>query len=196
MSAKRDFTRGISTFSRLSRHDKNWVTSELSQKLALHERTALDEFIASMASARNAVRQGISVFLSHSSRDKVFVRSIVQYLEKHGIRVWLDEADLLAGESLVDRLSQSVLQTHLVLAVLSKNSVASNWVKKELVVAAHQEIDGRTVKIVPILKDDCEVPAFLADKLYLDFRTAHSRRKNRPVLIDTLMKLTARNSIR
>jgi len=65
-------------------------------------------------------------------------------------------------------------------------------VKKELALAAQAEVDGRKVKIVPILKDDCEVPHFLADKLHLDFRTASARRKNEPVLLDALMKLSSR----
>jgi len=191
MSARDGFKRGISHFASLPRHEKNWVTSGLIQQLSLHERGALNDFMASMVSAREALRGGLSVFLSHSSRDKRFVRSLAGYLGKHGIRTWLDEADLLAGESLVDRLANSVMQTHLLLAVLSKHSVASSWVRKELALATHKEVDGRTVSIVPILKDDCEIPAFLGDKLYLDFRTAHLRRKNEPVLLDTLMKLAA-----
>ena len=190
-AARKGFKRGISKYASLPRHEKNWVTSELIQQLSPHERGALDDFIASMVAARQALRREVSVFLSHSSRDKRFVRSLANYLGKHGIRTWLDEADLLAGESLADRLASSVEQTHLVLAVLSKHSVTSNWVKKELALAVHREVDGRSVRVVPILKDDCKIPSFLVDKLYLDFRTPHARRKNEPVLLDTIMKLAA-----
>jgi hypothetical protein len=161
--------------------------------LSLGEGAALDYFVTSLASARAAIRKGISVFLSHSSRDKRFVRALASYLTKHGIRVWLDEADLLAGEPLVDRLAGSVLKTHLLVAVLSKHSVASDWVTRELLLATTAEVNGRTIKVIPILKDDCEIPPFLCDKFHLDFRTAHSRRKNEPVLVDTLMKLFMQN---
>ena len=40
------------------------------------------------------------VFISHSSLDKPFVRRLTRRLEKEGFRVWLDERELVAGDSL------------------------------------------------------------------------------------------------
>jgi hypothetical protein len=187
--SNKGFKTGISNFALLSRSEKNWVTTRLIEELSLHERSALDDFIASMSSAQDAIRGQVSVFLSHSSRDKRFVRSLSTYLEKCGIRTWLDEADLIAGQSLANRLCESVSKTNLLIVVLSKHSAASPWVTKELAIASRREIDGRSIRIVPILKESCEIPPIVADKLYLDFRTTRSRRKNAPVLVDTLMKL-------
>jgi len=192
VNSKVSFTKGISSFAELAHHDRAWVTSELLRALSLGQRRALQDFSSSMQSYEKKLRAGLSVFVSHSSRDKRFVRSLKKYLEEHGVRVWLDEANLFPGEALFDRLSESILRTDLLIAVLSNHSIRSNWVKKELALAAQAEVDGRKVKIVPILKDDCEVPHFLADKLHLDFRTASARRKNEPVLLDALMKLSSR----
>jgi len=192
MSSERHFREGISSYESLRRHEKNWVTSKLIQRLSLPDRRALADFMESMLSAEKTIESGASVFLSHSGTDKRFVSSLAHYMKAHGLRVWLDEADLLACEALLERLSHSVIHARLLLAVLSKQSVASRWVQKELALAVHAEVTEGSVRIIPILKDDCEIPSFLKDKLYLDFRTKDARRKNRPVLIDTIMKLGAR----
>jgi nucleotide-binding universal stress UspA family protein len=38
------------------------------------------------------------VFLSHSSKDKAVVRELAARLKKDGIRVWLDEEQIKAGD--------------------------------------------------------------------------------------------------
>ena len=40
------------------------------------------------------------VFLSHSSKDKQFVRRLTKDLEEAGIEIWLDEKELLVGDEL------------------------------------------------------------------------------------------------
>ena len=44
-----------------------------------------------------------SIFLSHNYRDKPFVRTLAQDLSAMGVRVWLDEAELKVGDSLITR---------------------------------------------------------------------------------------------
>jgi hypothetical protein len=56
--------------------------------------------------------------------------------------------------------------------VLSRTSVASVWVKKEVDIAMNQEIKGKRVKVLPLLIEDCDLPGFLEGKMYADFRTA------------------------
>ena len=187
--AYKGFREGLSNFANVSRADKNWVTAKLIRELSLHDASALDDFITYMRSARLAVRGGISAFISHSSKDKSFVRPLAQYLEKHGINVWLDEADLIGGDSLLNRLAAAVEEVNILVVVLSQNSAKSNWVTKELSLAMTQEINGHHIKVVPILKETCKIPPALSDKLYIDFRTPALRAKNRPVLVDALMRL-------
>ena len=54
--------------------------------------------------------------------------------------------------------------------ILSRNSVASPWVERELEIALAKEIGGKTVGVLPLLIEDCEIPGFLSGKLYPDFR--------------------------
>jgi len=44
-------------------------------------------------------------------------------------------------------------------------------VKKEVDIAMNQEIEGRRVKVVPILLDAVDLPGFLKGKLYGDLRS-------------------------
>lgn len=128
-----------------------------------------------------------TVFLSHSSRDKKFVRNLAQFLQAKGIRVWVDEAEILVGDSLIEKLRSGLDAASHVLAVLSKNSVASRWVRKELDVAMNQEIEGHRVRVLPILLEDCELPGFLKGKVYADFRDPRKRKQARRGLLNSLI---------
>ena len=111
-----------------------------------------------------------SVFLSHNSKDKPFVRQLATRLSDEGVVVWLDEAVLNIGDSLIEKISEGIKGMDYVAAVISKNSVASAWVQKELSLAMTKEIAGRKVVVLPIVIDDCDLPDSLGDKLYADFR--------------------------
>jgi hypothetical protein len=193
MQARDGFRKGLSNFAKLDRAERNWVTTQVFAALSLLERGALDRFIESMTAARDALRNGVLVFLSHSSRDKRFVRSLAGYLEENGITVWLDEADLRAGEPLAEQLAGGVQNARLMVVVLSRNSVRSKWVQKELSLAVNQELEGGEVRVIPIMIDRCTVPPLIADKLRLDFTTPKTRERNKPVLVDTLVHFAARD---
>ncbi|HET6976340.1 MAG TPA: SUMF1/EgtB/PvdO family nonheme iron enzyme [Pyrinomonadaceae bacterium] len=115
-----------------------------------------------------------SIFLSHNHADKPFVRKLASDLTKSGVKVWLDEAEILIGDSLIEKIGAGIETTAFLGAVLSTNSVGSSWVKKELEIALNEEIDGKRRKVLPILIEDCAVPSFLKGKLYADFRRPDS----------------------
>jgi hypothetical protein len=67
------------------------------------------------------------------------------------------------------KISQGIKDTDYVAAILSKNSVTSDWVQKELSMAMYKEINGKKIVVLPLLIDECQIPFFLKDKLYADF---------------------------
>lgn len=111
----------------------------------------------------------VSVFLSHSWQDKFFARKLAEVLESRGVNVWIDEAELRVGDSLLQRISEAIGKTDYFAVVLSHNSVSSSWIQKELQIAMTKEIDGRMIRVLPILLEKCEIPPFLKDKLYANF---------------------------
>lgn len=104
-----------------------------------------------------------SLFLSHSSRDKFFVRELAARLEQAGAKVWLDEAEINVGDSLTQKIGEAIDRTDFVAAVLSHNSVGSEWVQRELRVALDKEFSGRRVVVLPILLEQVEIPPFLRE---------------------------------
>ena len=111
-----------------------------------------------------------SIFLSHNRFDKPFVRKLTSDLQRLGVRVWFDEAEIQIGDSLIEKIQEGIDQMDYVGVVLSSNSINSEWVRKEVEIAMTHEINGRRVKVLPMLLETCELPGFLQGKLYADFR--------------------------
>lgn len=116
------------------------------------------------------------VFMSHSSTDKPFVRRLAHYLEQHNIMVWIDEAELDIGDSLISRIGEGIYECDFIAAIISERSVDSAWVQKELQLAMTREITGKKIRVLPILVDYCapKLPYYLRDKLYADFSRPNS----------------------
>jgi hypothetical protein len=113
------------------------------------------------------IEKAIRVFVSHSSHDKArFVEPFALRLRERGIDAWLDKWEMLPGDSLVDKIFEEGLKDAAAFViVLSQASVSSEWVRKELNTATVHSIEKGT-KLIPIVLDDCEIPACLKDKVY------------------------------
>ncbi len=111
-----------------------------------------------------------SVFLSHNTHDKPFARRLAKRLAAHGISVWLDEAKLRIGDSIIDRVAEAIRDVDFVIVVMSKNAARSPWVQKELSLAMSKELSRQSVSVLPVRVDETPMPSPLGDKLYADFR--------------------------
>ena len=110
-----------------------------------------------------------SVFLSHSHQDKSFARRLASDVRAAGHIVWIDEAEIKIGDSLIEKIREGIDEVDYVAALLSLASIESQWVKKELDIAMNKEIEEKRVLVLPLLLDDVELPGFLKGKLYADF---------------------------
>lgn len=111
------------------------------------------------------------LFISYTHSDKEFVQRLVSDLEKLQVPVWIDEKEHKLGDSLIERIQEGIDTMDYLAIVLSPESVSSKWVNKELDIAMNQEIEGKRVKVLPLLYRKCEIPSFLKDKIYADFTT-------------------------
>lgn len=126
----------------------------------------------SVALQRADARRGKyhSIFLSHTSVDKPFVRKLRVDLLAHGVpRVWVDEAEIEIGDSLISKIDEGLKDCRFVGVVISEKSIDAPWVQKELEIAMNKEIAGREVVVLPLVYEKCEIPGFLQGKLYADF---------------------------
>lgn len=111
------------------------------------------------------------VFVSYSSKDRKFADRFALQLVKQKVHVWFDKWELHAGDSLITKIQAAVGGASALLVILSKASVTSEWCKKELNAGLMRELEEKRVVVVPILLEECEIPVFLREKLYADFRS-------------------------
>ena len=112
----------------------------------------------------------MSVFISYSHVDSDFVDRLATELISHRKHVWVDRYELRAGDSLISRIQDAIATAGVMLVILSRTSVESEWCKKELSTGLIRELEEKRVLVVPLLIDDCSIPLFLRDKYYADFR--------------------------
>lgn len=107
------------------------------------------------------------VFISHASEDKIsFVIPFATRLRANGIDAWIDKWEMLPGDSLVDKIFESgIKDASAVIVVLSRNSVGKPWVREEINAAFVSRIN-KSSKLIPVVLDDCEVPACLQTTLW------------------------------
>ena len=118
------------------------------------------------------------IFLSHTATDKPFVRQFATDLASFDIPCWVDEAEIAYGESLIKKIQQSIELVALVIVVISKKSMESEWVQTELEMALTLEIEGRKNFVVPIVIENVEVPLILRRKRYIVSTTPRGYKLN------------------
>ncbi|MGM4965759.1 TIR domain-containing protein [Tardiphaga sp. 1201_B9_N1_1] len=110
------------------------------------------------------------IFISYSQKDSSFVDALARNLVHRRHHIWMDRWELKVGDSLIERIQSALTGSSAVLVILSKNSVESEWCKKELNATLMRELAEKKALLMPCVIDDCEIPLFLREKLYADFR--------------------------
>ncbi len=112
----------------------------------------------------------MAIFISYSHKDKKFVDRLCANLITKKIHLWLDRWELKPGDSLIDSIQTALEHAGAILIVLSKNYIESTWCKKEMNSGLIRELEGKGNIIIPVVTDDCDIPIFLREKMYADFR--------------------------
>jgi hypothetical protein len=111
------------------------------------------------------------VFVSYAHKNREFVDRLVKDLTYSGVPATYDKWLLKVGDSIIEKIAVSDASS--VIAVLSKASVKSHWVSKELSLGVTSEIGSKEVKVLPAIIEKCKIPPMLKDKLYADFRDGY-----------------------
>lgn len=116
----------------------------------------------------------VKVFISYSWEDKPFVRRLVRDLRKNKIGVWMDDCALKVGEPMFMKLHDEIMAADYLILALSKSSLVSKWVRVELAMAINKEIKAGKSFILPMMLEDCDLPIYLYDRKWADFRTNYN----------------------
>ena len=161
-------------------YDKNnispiisWANSFRVLELGIRVEALVESAVVAKQNRHAEYEQQRIAFISHSSKDKKFVRQLAADLVANGIQVWLDEQRIRVGDSIPEKVAQGLAESDFYLIVISNNSVQSAWVQKELNVALVREIERRHVAVLPIKIDDVKVPDSLIDKKYANFAESY-----------------------
>jgi len=112
-----------------------------------------------------------SIFPSHTSINKPFVEKLANGLKSVGVNVWFDKWEIKVGESITWKIEHGIRENEFLGIVLSPEALNSEWVKSELGAGWVKQMSTRKVVVLPILYRDCDIPLFLRDRKYADFRS-------------------------
>jgi TIR domain/Pentapeptide repeats (8 copies) len=106
-------------------------------------------FIPSHFGIQEAI-QFYSCFISYSTRDEEFARRLYSRMRDEKLRVWFAPEDMKGGILLQEQIEQAIQLHDRLLVVLSDESMASEWVKREIRNARRAEKKEGRRKLFPI----------------------------------------------
>lgn len=112
----------------------------------------------------------MTVFISYSHSDREFVDRLAVRLRSEKHSIWLDRWELGVGDSLTQKVQGALTSATAILVVLSSESVRSSWCQRELSAGLIRELEEQKTIVLPLVIEDCNIPIFVRDKLYADFR--------------------------
>jgi hypothetical protein len=98
--------------------------------------------------------QFYSCFISYSSKDQEFADRLYADLRTKNVVCWFAPHDMRIGDRIRSRIDEVIHVHERLLLVLSKHSISSDWVEKEVETAFEQERKGKKTVLFPIRLDN------------------------------------------
>ncbi len=126
-------------------------------------------------------RTNWAAFVSYSKRDKAIARRLHATLENAGLRTWMDSSKLSAGEQLTKNIEEAITEASCVVVLLSPDSNASDWVRKEVEFACRQEKPIFLVSIRNVPPADW-FPEDIRDQIRIDAGASLTQASRREII--------------
>ena len=96
-----------------------------------------------------------SCFISYSSKNDDFARRLHTDLVENGVRCWFAPHDMGTGKVILKGIDEAIRQYDKLLLILTRHSVASNWVEHEVDMALFKEMQKQHQDVLfPIRLDN------------------------------------------
>ena len=110
------------------------------------------------------------MFVSYSSKDKEWVRGeLLRRIEDAGLKAFIDFRDFRAGAPSLKECERGVVGCRKTLLILTPNYVASGWTEIENVMAQTLDPANESLRLIPLLKADCQKPLRIGALTHIDF---------------------------
>src|SRR5262249_10334912 len=110
-----------------------------------------------------------NVFLSYRSVNRIWVLNLYDVLHHQGFEVFLDQVVLAGGDELIRVLEEGLQQSQAGILVWASRTGDSDWVRREYQTLERQALERKTFCFVPVRLDNSKLPAFAANRVFLDF---------------------------
>lgn len=130
------------------------------------------------------VRYDAFVSYRHGGEDAEFARRVVEELEAAGYRLAIDERDFRAEQSFLQEMERCIRESRFTLALISGRFLESGHTEEEALLAKVLDMGERKRRLVPLVLQRVELPAWLYGIVGIDF-TAEAG------LVDPMDKLKA-----
>lgn len=107
------------------------------------------------------------VFLSSSAHDKDITKVVYNFLNKNDFNVFDFNKEVKVGDILVQSISKAIQEASIMIVLITKNSIKSTWVQSELQAGILKQISDKSMRVIPIIIGDVQIPSYLNQIVYL-----------------------------
>jgi hypothetical protein len=111
-----------------------------------------------------------NIFMSYSRREVGFVDDLTNHLEKENHTVWLDYRSLVPGKPWLDQIHEGIVNSNVILLVVSKASMASDNVELEW----RKVLEEKGKRIILLVFEAVDLPQELEKFEWVDFRGSYT----------------------
>src|SRR5436305_213933 len=94
------------------------------------------------------------VFISHSTKDKVFADAVCAGLERAGVRCWVAPRDILPGANWAKSILEAIGDARMMVLVFSGHAQNSNHIRREVERAVHHGLPIAPIRIQDVMPAD------------------------------------------
>jgi hypothetical protein len=113
-----------------------------------------NEFLEYIKTLTNKPFEYYSCFISYSHHDEAFAKRLHTDLRENNVQSWFAPHDIRIGDEFRSRIEESIRKHDKVLLVLSRHSINSTWVQKEVETAFEKEQKRKRPVLFPIKLDE------------------------------------------
>lgn len=123
------------------------------QELTRFAVNARTQNFSNIKEARARQEAAVTIFLSHSHKDKLLVLGFIAYMETLGIKIYVDwnDGDMprVTNRETADRIKEKIHENKLFMVLATSNAIDSKWVPWEVGIA-DQAKGAEQIIVVPV----------------------------------------------